>query len=99
MSKQELKKRVEGIKPPIADSKEAKRELPSFSISEKDLSEVKDWEVGKKYNLSIEVEQIGKEKGSYMTEDKNEIIGRFKITKIKAEENQEVKELKEKYRK
>lgn len=92
----EMLKKVKGTKMKMEQS--PMRELPSFSLSEKDLPELKDWEVGKKYNLEIEVEQIGKEKNSYMTDNKNEIMGRFKIVKIKAENSEEVEKLKSKYR-
>jgi|SRR3990167_2890314 len=33
---------------------------PSFSINAKQMPEIKDWEVGKKYRLVIEVEQKSK---------------------------------------
>src|SRR3990167_2958542 len=66
-----------------------KRPLPSFSLSEDDLPEIKDWEVGKKYKLNIEVEQVSKEKGDrYSMEgpggskDKKKISAHFRMLKI-----------------
>src|SRR3990167_10277053 len=96
--KEELKmrKKVQGME--MASPKQH-RELPTFSISEKDLKEVKDWEVGKNYSLIVEVEQIGKEKNSYMTNNKDEIVGRFQIKKISYRDNDKIKELKSRLKK
>ena len=33
-------------------------QLPSFRLTEKDLPEIKDWKVGKRYHLEMEVEQV-----------------------------------------
>ena len=35
--------------------------LPSFGVSAKQMPEIKDWDVGKKYRIVIEVEQKSKE--------------------------------------
>lgn len=58
------------------------RMLPSFSLSEKDLPEVKEWHVGKRYKLEIEVEQMSINKDEYMIGAP--ISARFKIHKIKS---------------
>ncbi len=53
------------------------RILPSFSLTEKDLPEIKKWMVGGKYKLEIEVEQIASEKSEYMTGQP--LTSRFRI--------------------
>ena len=57
------------------------RELPSFSLTEKDLPAIKNWQVGKKYKLEIEVEQVSLSKDEYMMGEP--ISARFKIHKVK----------------
>ena len=56
------------------------RFLPSFSVTVKDLPEIKGWKVGKKYMLEMEVEMTSMSKDEYM--DKSFIEARFKIHKI-----------------
>lgn len=54
---------------------------PSFEISEKMLPEIKNWKVGEKYMLVVEVEQKSlsiKDHGP----EKGKLCGYFKITKI-----------------
>jgi len=50
---------------------------PTFSLTSKELPEVKDWQVGKKYRIVLDVEQVGLDKDEY---DKR-IHARFKILK------------------
>lgn len=66
------------------DSKEVY--LPSFSITEKDLPEIKQWSVGKKYKLEIEVEMVSSSKNEY---GKTPLTARFKIHRIGTEEEDE----------
>lgn len=40
------------------------REKPQFSLSEKELPAIKDWGVGKKYTLTLNVEMTSSSKGS-----------------------------------
>lgn len=40
------------------------REKPQFSISEKELPAIKDWSVGKKYTMTLNVEMVSSSKGS-----------------------------------
>jgi hypothetical protein len=55
--------------------------LPSFTLTEKDLPEIKNWQVGNKYKLEIEVEQVSLEKNEYLPNQP--ITARFRIRKIK----------------
>ena len=55
------------------------RMLPSFSLTEKDLPEIKKWSVGKKYTLQMEVEMVASSKNEYG----NPLMdARFRIHKI-----------------
>ena len=49
---------------------------PSFHISSKELPEIKNWEVGRKYRILLETRQVGKR------EDEEGISGDFEIRKI-----------------
>lgn len=65
------------------------RILPTFQLTEDDLPDIKDWEVGKKYLLVMEVEEIAMREGSEWqgAEDKeHKMHATFKITKVGAEE-------------
>ena len=54
--------------------------LPTFTISEDLLPEVKTWKVGKKYHILLEVEQIAQLKGDQHIEEKDKKFeGRFRI--------------------
>jgi len=55
------------------------RMLPSFSVTEKDLPEIKDWKVGKSYTLQVEVEVVSMGKNEY---GKSPLDARLKIHKI-----------------
>jgi hypothetical protein len=64
------------------------RELPSFSLREIDLPDVRVWEVGGKYYLIVGVEMIGKRerKGTLPEDapksDEGKIDGDFKMTSV-----------------
>lgn len=63
------------------------RSYPSVSFDSMDLPEIKNWEVGKKYNLKIEAELVELSKGGYFEEDnKKEYHARFKIKSVKNNE-------------
>ena len=69
------------------------RMLPSFSLTSKDLPEIKNWSVGHKYKLEIEVEQTGMAKAEYMQGEP--LTARFRILKIKSDsDNDETKKAK-----
>ncbi len=55
------------------------RMLPSFSLTEKELPEIKDWNVGHKYTLVVEVEMVSSSKDEY---GKSPLTSRFKIHKV-----------------
>lgn len=56
-----------------------KESNPSFSIYEKHLKDIKEWEVGKEYNLKLKVKMVRKEITDY-NDDK--IESRFEILKV-----------------
>src|SRR3990167_5073488 len=64
-----------------------KREIdprPQFSINADEFPDIKDWSVGKKYPVVIEVEMTGSRIGEY-GEDKGKLTGEFKICGIASE--------------
>lgn len=67
------------------------RPKPSITVTEKDLPEIKKWEVGKKYKLEIEVEMVrhsqGDEYGYGEGDSTKKHEARLRITKISAEKN------------
>lgn len=63
------------------DSPVAMRSLPTFSLDEQQLPEIKGWQVGKKYRLEIEVELVSLGKNEYAT--KEPLDASFKIKKIR----------------
>lgn len=69
---------------------EATSYYPEFTLDEKQLPDIKDWEVGKKYNLEIEVEMTGQNKSQH--DDPNKLKGSFKITKVEVSDDYEEKE-------
>lgn len=62
------------------------RIFPTFTIDNEDLPELKDWKVGEKYTLVMEVEQTSMRQGSEWqgdtSKDKNKIHATFKIVAI-----------------
>ena len=85
---------LQGSKGYMIDS--PSRMLPSFSLTAKDLPEIKNWSVGKKYKLEIEVEQVSMAKDEYMQDQP--LTARFRILKIKSEtEDEETKKAKKGY--
>ena len=53
-------------------------EKPTLTLTVKELPELKEWEVGKKYKILIEVEQVGINKDEY---GESGTTGRFKVLK------------------
>jgi len=67
------------------------KETPTIRLTSEDIPELKDWKVGGKYSLSIEVEQTSMRQGSeYEIEDSDEsakdkkISATFKIKSVKS---------------
>ena len=75
MAKKSKKNQMNAIASP-------ERMYPEIHVTSKDLPEIKDWKVGKKYNLMVEAEQVGLHKDMY-GDNKNEVSARFRITSIK----------------
>ncbi len=65
-----------------------KRMKPTLSLDERDLPAIKNWSVGKRYQIMLTVEQTSMEKGDEYYEEgeggSKKIHARFKV--IKAEE-------------
>ncbi len=63
------------------------RMTPTLSLSEEDCPDIKDWKVGGKYKLELEVEQVSASKNEGMMEEtangKNKISARFKVLDVK----------------
>jgi len=63
------------------------RELPSFSLRQEELPEVRTWEVNSKHYLVLKVEMVGKSntkaQGLNDFSDKERIEGRFQVLNIK----------------
>ncbi len=57
---------------------------PSFTLDEKELPEIKDWAVGKKYGLVLEVEMVSHSSGSEYTiqQEGKKHEARFKILSV-----------------
>lgn len=66
-----------------------KREVdprPTFSINAEEFPDIKDWSVGKKYKVEIEVEMTGCRIGEW-GDDKGKMTGEFKICGIMSDED------------
>ncbi len=57
------------------------RELPSFTLEQNDLPAIKNWRVGGKYRLEVEVEMVRLSKNEYR--EGEPISARFKLKKLK----------------
>ncbi len=75
----------------LASPSKPQRRKPEFSITEKDLPAIKEWKVGKKYSIELNVEMVSSSKGSdydapYGSDSKDIHSARFKILSIDNEE-------------
>lgn len=62
--------------------KKQKKILPRITLMGKDIPEMENWDVGKKYTIALEVEMVGIRKGSeyeFESSDDNKTRGTFKI--------------------
>lgn len=57
--------------------------LPSFSLTEKELPAIKNWKVGSKYKVEMQVEMVSVSKNEY---GKSPMTARFKIHKVGEED-------------
>ena len=76
--------------------KELENYKPSIRFSDKELPELKGWEIGKKYILQIEATLKEKGEDQYSFESTG-VGGRFKVESVKAIEEDKIKKLKAKY--
>ena len=53
--------------------------LPRLSLNEKQLPDIKSWQVGKSYKVTLEVELVALRKDEY---GKSPLTGDFKISKV-----------------
>lgn len=87
-------KELKGTKSPSVEKAEAPRRiLPSFTLTTKDLPEIKDWKVGGVYFLKIKVEQtqLGKGQTEWETTTKGEkeMHARFQMLALEAVDKKE----------
>lgn len=61
--------------------------LPEFSLDQTNLPAIKNWKVGEKYTLIVEVEMQSIGKDSFDKE--NELRSRFKVLKVKEANDKE----------
>ena len=81
-------KKIKALKAEMRTYKEEPYDdRPRFSIKESELSDVKDWKVGEKYKVVLELEQTGSNIIDYGP-DKGKIRGEFKVVGIGTEENE-----------
>ena len=64
--------------------KRSERPAPEFSLTEKNLPSIKEWEVGKKYAIELNVEMVNHSKGG-MFADTKQHEARFKILSVDCE--------------
>lgn len=75
----------------MMDHKSGKRTVdprPEFSINAEEFPAMKEWSVGKKYKLEIEVEMTGSRIGEW-GDDKGKLTGSFKISGIMSDEDKD----------
>lgn len=75
-------------------SPKPKRELPRVTFTAEDVPEIKDWKIGGKYYLELEVEQVAAEKDRYGYEGEKEkpLTATFKVVAVKAIKHESHKE-------
>lgn len=82
------------LKPPSRKKKSEKESISSYepyddrprlSFKETELPAIKDWSVGKEYELKIKVKMTGSSEMDY-SDDKGKIRGDFKITGVEVTE-------------
>lgn len=90
MAHQHELKEVKGTKAPAVEKPaEPKRELPRVTFTAEDLPEIKEWKIGGKYHLELEVEEVAAEKDRYgYEEDKQKpLTATFKVVAVKSLEH------------
>lgn len=56
-----------------------KEYAPRLSLSEKMLPAIKDWNIGKKYTIELEVEMVSQRKGEEYDSAPGKVNGEFKV--------------------
>lgn len=56
----------------------------TLELKESQLEQIKNWKVGGKYRIIVEVEQISQHKGMGMYDDKGEMCATFKVLSAKS---------------
>jgi hypothetical protein len=66
----------------------------TLRLSDKELPDIKDWEVGKEYEVVLTVKMIAKRQGSEWdtSSDNKEVNATFEITEAETEEEEEEEE-------
>lgn len=75
---------------PAVELKNTEREIdprPEFSVNAEALPAIKDWSVGKKYMIEMEVEMIGSRIQDW-GDDKGKLVASFKINGIAADNDE-----------
>lgn len=86
MAHQDELKKVKGTATAAKPVDVDKHELPRVTFTAEDVPEIKDWKVGGKYYLELEVEQVAMEKDRYGFEGEKEkpLTATFKVLAVKA---------------
>lgn len=71
----------------------APKHQPTLSLDEKDLPAIKNWKVGGRYRITIDVEQVSAEKGDSWNspddDDSKKLSARFKVLKATEHESED----------
>ncbi len=64
------------------------RPRPTLHLSAEDLPEIKDWKVGGKYRVVVDVEMVRASKGEYEYDQDKRLQAAFRVSKAKAVKQQ-----------
>lgn len=70
----------------VSHDEEYKKPKPRFDLTEDELPEIKDWTVGKKYKLVLNVEMVSQSKGREWDRDDDQHRASFEIGKVSQQE-------------
>jgi hypothetical protein len=92
MAMRELKGEKQKVYP-LEEGTKTVRDLPSFQITEDDLPEMKDWEVGDEYEIKIKVKMTflakGKEWQASQENEKEPMRAKFDIVALETKESKQ----------
>lgn len=91
MAKEKMNKVIPETMPSLAENRKTKI-YPTFQLDDEDLPEIKDWKVGDKYMLIMEVEQLSMRQGNEWqgAEKDKKVHATFKIISVGVEETEEM---------